>query len=478
MSAQKYQAVVVSPRSYFVFTPLLNSTAVGTLEFRTALEPVRSKNKPNVEFMQGWADNVDFDRKQVTVEESVSDSHKTLTKIESSSKDYSAENSKTEKGEKREPNQPGKRFEVGYDKLVVAVGCYSNTFGTKGVKENGFFMKDILDARKIRKRVLECFEIASLPTTSGKLRRQLMRFAIVGGGPTGMEFAAELSDLITEDMSKLYPKLASMTDITVYDIAPTVLSMFEERLAQYAMDTFRREGINIRTSHHIEELRPGKPRGQEENAEEVLNTEGCYTLKTREEGEIGVGICVWSTGNMMNPFIQRTLDKAHVFPKSSAELIKGKRAEEASHKDWVIHKSDKTGAIVVDDRLRVQLHTNIPVRSENGGLPQPASRAIMKDVFALGDNATIADQILPVTAQTANQQAIWLGKRLNKGDLETQAFKFYDMGIMAYLGGSKGLFQTGGGGEISGRLAWLIWRGAYSTMSLSWRNKILIPTYW
>lgn len=50
----------------------------------------------------------------------------------------------------------GKIFGIGYDKLVVAVGCYSQTFGTKGVKENALFLKDIGDARKIRKRILDC----------------------------------------------------------------------------------------------------------------------------------------------------------------------------------------------------------------------------------------------------------------------------------------------------------------------------------
>ena len=429
--------------------------------------------------MQGWADDVDFDRKKVTVEESVADRHKTLTEIESHSKDHSADNSMIKNRGKKEESKKGKRFEVGYDKLVVAVGCYSNTFGTKGVKENGFFMKDILGARKIRKRVLECFEIASLPTTNEKLKQQLMRFAIVGGGPTGMEFAAELSDLVTEDMSKLYPELAPLVDITVYDVAPTVLSMFEDKLAKYAMDTFRREGIKIRTSHHIEELRAGVPQEQKANAtDEMLDTAGCYTLKTKEEGEIGVGMCVWSTGNMMNPFVQKTLDRVHKFPANSAEITEGKTMQRTGQAYWMIQKNAKTGAIVVDDRLRVQLHTQSTGSSKNGDSPKPASRAVMKDVFALGDNAAIEGQSLPVTAQTANQQAIWLGKRLNKGDLDNQPFKFSDMGIMAYLGKSKGLFQTGGGKEISGRLAWLIWRGAYSTMSLSWRNKILIPTYW
>jgi NADH dehydrogenase FAD-containing subunit len=47
-------------------------------------------------------------------------------------------------------------FELNYDKLVVAVGCYSHTFGTPGVRENALFLKDVVDARKIRKRILEC----------------------------------------------------------------------------------------------------------------------------------------------------------------------------------------------------------------------------------------------------------------------------------------------------------------------------------
>jgi NADH dehydrogenase FAD-containing subunit len=53
-------------------------------------------------------------------------------------------------------SKKGKVFEVDYDKLVVAVGCYSQTFGTKGVRENALFLKDVGDARKIRKRILDC----------------------------------------------------------------------------------------------------------------------------------------------------------------------------------------------------------------------------------------------------------------------------------------------------------------------------------
>jgi hypothetical protein len=82
----------------------------------------------------------------------------------------------------------------------------------------------------------------------------------------------------------------------------------------------------------------------------------------------------------------------------------------------------------------------------------------------------------PATAQVASQKAEWLAKRLNKGDIDMQTFHWKNMGIMAYVGNWNAILQTDGG-DISGRAAWFIWRGAYLTKSVSWRNKILIPTY-
>lgn len=117
--------------------------------------------------MQGWADDVDFGRKMITVEESVVDPRQGKAMAEDRRED---DGTGKVRSEKKGLRKEGKRWEVSYDKLVVTVGCYSQTFGTKGVKENAFFMKDVGDARRIRKRVLECFEIASLPTTSEKLR--------------------------------------------------------------------------------------------------------------------------------------------------------------------------------------------------------------------------------------------------------------------------------------------------------------------
>ena len=284
LDPKKFQPLVISPRSYFVFTPLLTDCSVGTLEFRTATEPVR-RRKSGIEFYQAWADDVDFDRKVVTVEESITDPMVTNALASDRYKEQSPDGQKA-KVEK------GRMFDVGYDKLVIATGCYSQTFGITGVKENALFLKDIGDAKKIRRRILELFEIASLPTTSEALRKHLLHFAIVGGGPTGIEFAANLRDLVQEDLTKIHPKLTAYVRITIYDVAPKVLPMFEQKLADYAMKMFRTSGIEVKTSHTVEGLRRGVP-GDGDNATEEAPKGGCYTLKTKEEGEVGVGMCIW-----------------------------------------------------------------------------------------------------------------------------------------------------------------------------------------
>lgn len=132
------------------------------------------------------------------------------------------------------------------------------------------------------------------------------------------------------------------------------------------------------------------------------------------------------------------------------------------HLQSKIRLHDKSHGIITDDRLRAQRPDGSP----------------MENVHALGDCAVQLDADYPATAQVANQKAVWLAKRLNKGDLEKGGFTYRNLGIMAYVGNWNAIMQSGGGGEISGRVAWFIWRGAYLAKSVSWRNRILIPVYW
>ncbi|RMZ81384.1 hypothetical protein DV738_g2201, partial [Chaetothyriales sp. CBS 135597] len=457
LDTSKYSVLVVSPRPYFVFTPLLNDSAVGTLEFRNVLESLR-KRDGRIAYLQGWADDVNLVDQTITVEPSVLEENvgTALVGQRQSHFKLGGQGQAGGTGAKTVPT-----FPIHYDKLIIAVGCYSQTFDTKGVKENAMFMKDVNDARRVRRRILDLFELARMPFISDTTKGYLLHFAIVGGGPTGIEFAACLSDLITDDLSKMYPDLIKHVRITLYDVAPKVLPMFDKSLADYAVKLYGRKNIKIKTSHRVVELRRGFPNDAEAKKNQKDEPKHrVYTIETKEDGEVGVGMCVWSTGNMANPFVAKALNHVRRYPVHKAELIDGEVVGDPNESKWIIQRDPRSGLILVDDHFRV-----------------------------------------------ANQQALWLAKSLNSHSSSTESysanpgFGFKNLGVMTYLGGAKAVLQTpspsssngsssrgkggddsksknGGNVNVKGWVAFLIWRGAYLTMTLSWRNKFMIPIHW
>ncbi|KAI8337753.1 FAD/NAD-P-binding domain-containing protein [Chlamydoabsidia padenii] len=391
LDREKYDVSVVSPRNYFVFTPLLASTSVGSLEFRCVTEPVRGYTK-NITYHQASCDGIDLENKTIHC----------ITQI---------------------PGTEKTQFTLDYDTLVVAVGSYSNTFNIPGVKDNACFLKDVQDARKIRKRLIECFEYASQPGLTDSQKSDKLHFVVVGAGPTGIEFSAELYDFISSDVSRLYPDLIKFTRMTLYDVAPQILSGFDSKLSSYAHQQFDLKGIQIKTRRQVENVMPNK-------------------LMIKDEGEVPFGLLVWSTGQMQNPLVAKL------------EIAKDAKKQ------------------------RILTNANLQVL-DNAKVPYP-------DVFAVGDCATIEGHDLPLTAQVATQKAIYLSKVLNKKrptDVSSAAegFKFKNRGIMAYIGSAEALVDMSSvhrEAKNSGRLAWLLWRSAYFSMSMSVRNRMLIPYYW
>ena len=202
LDKSKFDVRVVSPSNHFLFTPFLPATAVGTLEFRSIQECIRST--PGLEeYYQAKARRIDFAARKVQCED-VFHTHA--------------------------------RFHVGYDFLCIAAGCKTNTFNTPGVAEREgrevFFLKHLFHARAIRNRALECFERAANPTLSRDERNRLLSFVIVGGGPTSCEFATELTDFLREDVARAYggrrtsirhhPAPQSRPDAALYDGARTI----------------------------------------------------------------------------------------------------------------------------------------------------------------------------------------------------------------------------------------------------------------
>jgi len=330
LDLDQYDAVVVSPTTAFFFTPLLPLAAVGTLEFRSLVEPVRVSNE-YAGFLQGSAESLDSARKTVTVRAALPDAA----------------------GRRR-------RFLVPYDTLVVAVGEQTATFGVPGVQEHAFFLKELADARRLRRRVAELFETAALPGTGERDRRRLLSFVVVGGGPTGVEFCGTLSDTLREDFRRAYPGLMPYVSVTLLQSAQSVLTAFAAALQARALGALRTAGINARLGVRVVEL----------TGTEVV-------LKTGER--LPCGLCVWSTGNAARPFVRDLVDQI----PQQRELNGG--------------KSGAARKLAIDPYCRV-------VGAE--------------DVVALGDCASPAlagGPSLPATAQVAGQQGAYVGRMLSRG---------------------------------------------------------------
>jgi len=240
---------VISPRNHFLFTPLLPSTTVGTLEFRSIIESVRVA-RPEFGFVQAYARTLDQKKKLVHCEGALD----------------------------------GKRFAVPYDILVIAVGATPATYGIPGVERHAMFLKDVSDARSIRGRIIECLELASRPGISERERKRLLHYVVVGGGPTGVEFAAEMHDFIDEDLRRLFPSLVSDVRISLLEAGKAILNTFDAALGQYTTKFFRRQKIDIRTGA------------------KVVRVERTRVLLS-DRTAIAYGLLVWTTGIAPTPFV-------------------------------------------------------------------------------------------------------------------------------------------------------------------------------
>lgn len=117
---------------------------------------------------------------------------------------------------------------------VKKTGSTTNPHGVKGL-EYCHFLKSVDNARAIKNKVLENLELACLPTTSDEERKRLLSFVVCGGGPTGVEFAAELYDLLNEDLLYAFPKiLRNEISVHVIQSRSHILNTYDEALSKYA----------------------------------------------------------------------------------------------------------------------------------------------------------------------------------------------------------------------------------------------------
>ena len=253
LSSERFDITVLSPSPTTPYTPLLASAACGLYDFALVETPIRTTN-PNIKYIQGKVRTIDFNRKSCRCRPFF-------------------------------PELENERFEINYNIIILAPGCLNQTFGTPGVVENAYFVRNVPDAMAIRTRVGEIFEKASLPGTTPEQQRDLLHIVVVGGGPTGVELAAELCDLFEGSYARLYSHLKGMPRISIHDVAPHILSPFDVKLQDYALSSFSRRGVNIVTGSHIKSV----------------NTD---SIETQEQGNVKTGMVIWATGNRATRLIE------------------------------------------------------------------------------------------------------------------------------------------------------------------------------
>ncbi|KAL8286527.1 hypothetical protein RQP46_004544 [Phenoliferia psychrophenolica] len=417
-----YNVIVVSPRNYFLFTPLLPSVTVGTLAARSILEPTRFLTrhlKRKVEVYEGEVTSVDPARKTIQF----SDTSEIKGAVSGT--------------------------EIGYDYLVYAVGAENNTFGIKGVKDHACFLKEVVDAEKIRVRLMDCIESANFAGQTEEEIDRLLSFVVVGGGPTGVEYAGELHDFLVEDLASWYPDIAGRIKITLIEALPNVLPMFSKQLIDYTMSTFRENKIDIATKTMVKEVKEKVIIAVNENKETV---------------EYPYGLLVWATGNTARPVTRELMAK-------------------------IPEEQNSRRGLLVDEHLRL-------LGAEG--------------IFALGD--CTATNYAP-TAQAASQQGKYLARvfqQLSKKDallkeLESakaanaepsrldslanavirasaiRPFHYTHQGSLAYIGSDKAIADLplmSGNLAAAGFATYYFWRSAYLSQLFSLRNRILVFTDW
>jgi NADH dehydrogenase len=136
--------------------------------------------------------------------------------------------------------------ELPFDYLVVATGSTHSYFGHDDWRRFAPGLKSIDDATAIRRSVLHAFEAAEMESDAAK-RAELLRFVIVGAGPTGVELAGTIAELarftLAADFRRIDPRSAK---VVLVEAGPRVLAAFAERQSEYAQRALEKLGVEVR----------------------------------------------------------------------------------------------------------------------------------------------------------------------------------------------------------------------------------------
>ena len=367
---------LIDRHNFHTFLPLLYQVGAAELEPFAIARPVRTilRGQKNVDFVRATVRGIDLEQKVV----------------------------RTGRGVYR------------YDYLIVALGTVAFDFGVPGAREHAFPLKTLEDGITLRSRVLSRFEEAAGEPDAGA-RGRTLGFLVIGGGPTGVEYAGALAELIRGPVAKDFPAIAHDASITLVEAADRLLGGLPPRLSDYARRRLEHMGVTVRLGATVREVR-----------------EDGVSVATADGDEYLAGQTVaWTAGVRGAPEVAA----------SGLPLARDGRVDVDATLRLVGHPD----VFVVGDLAHIVGAENPPPQ-----LCQPAMQG--------GEHA--ARSILAMEA----------GR-------DVRPFRYRDKGMMAVIGRNAAAALVAGR-TFTGFPAWWLWLGIHIFYLIGFRNRLVVLLDW
>ena len=366
---------LIDRQNYHLFQPLLYQIAIAGLTPAQIAYPVRTifRRQKNLTFQMGEVTEVNLAERYIKLDGSV----------------------------------------IAYDYLILAAGGQTNFFGLESVERNGFDLKNVESAVQTRNHLLSTFERASREADADK-RRALLTFVVVGAGPTGVETAGALAELIRHVMSKEYPAIdMNESRVLLLEAGPTVMPAYPGELRQSTLRLLTGKRVEVMLNAKLTEY----------NGEQVTLADGTI---------IPAQTLIWTAG------------------VKAAGLASRLGVRQAG-----------AGRVVTESTLQLPGHPEVFVIGdmayvENGnGQPLP-----MLSTVALQQADSVAENLRRVIAK------------------ETPLpFHYKDPGLLATIGRNAAVARIWGL-SFSGFIAWVIWVFLHICRLIGFRNRIVVLVNW
>ena len=373
---QPVEVVLVDKNNYHTFQPLLYQVATAGLEPEEITYPLRSivQGQKNVKFRLGEVTRVEWKQKRVYFKDEQS---------------------------------------LSFDYLVLAAGAAPNYFNIEGASANSFTIKSLSDAINLRSHILQLFEKADQDPSL--IKKGILNFVIVGGGPTGVEMAGALIELIQHTFKRDYPHLPlDKAKVVLVEAGDSLISMFKEESSAHALERLQEYGVHVALGERV-----------------VRISENAVYLKSRKM--IYCTTPIWAVGVKASPLADQ-LD---------VEQTRG-------------------GRIVVDMDLR------IPSR--------PCAFVVGDMAAAMDKKGNLLPQLASVAQQAGKHVAKQIANELKGENL--RPFRFKNPGQMATIGRHAAVAEFPGDIRFAGTFAWLTWLILHLSVLVGFRNRMHVLISW